>query len=116
MNKEFFMNKVILSEHIIFRAICLRSILYLQDPLEEIRAVFAVLSAGIGCGTEKEMRRVSDGDIITLPALRAAGRRFCIRLSEEELLQIMDAAEDRTGCATVGFKGFSRIMRRTAWF
>ena len=94
----------------------LKQPLNLQDPLEEIKAVFAVLIGDVGCGTEKKMGRVSNGAAITLPALRAACRRFDILLSEEELQQIMDAAEDSRGCGALGFEGFSRIMRRTAWF
>jgi Ca2+-binding EF-hand superfamily protein len=82
------------------------------DPLDEIRCIFAVLSGKSGGGGPGRGGRDWR---ITLSSLRAACRRFDVRMSEEELEIIVGAVDsDRSG--TIDFEEFARIMRNTAWF
>jgi Ca2+-binding EF-hand superfamily protein len=78
------------------------------DPLDEIRCIFAVLSGKNGGGGGGSNR-------ITLSSLRAACRRFDVKMSEGELQIIFDAVDyDNSG--TVDLEEFTRIVRNTAWF
>ena len=78
--------------------------------------MFAVLSSGCGGDEEEGMLWSPTGAAIRLPGLRAACRKFDVRLSEAELQLIMDAASENQGRGAVSFEGFARIMRQTAWF
>ena len=85
-----------------------------QDPLEEIRAIFAALSGAreMGSDTTGSMRE----SYITLQGLRAACKAFNIRLSDGEIRLMLTVAEKSGLAGAVGFEEFARIMRRTAWF
>ena len=80
--------------------------LIVADPLEEIRAIFAVLS-GIEEGR--------DPDHINLNKLRLAAHKFQIRLSEDEL-QLMIMQVDEDGCGTIDEDEFISVMGFSPWF
>ena len=87
-----------------------------QDPLEEIRAVFAILCSGSdNAEDDRTKNECGARTVITLGRLRTSCRLFDVRLSEAELELIFAAAAGPSG-GGVDFEAFARIMRRTAWF
>ncbi len=81
-----------------------------RDPLEEIRAVFAVLERQDGPTDPL-------AGFVTLSKLRRACKEFQLLLTDEELLLMIDSVQADGGCnGGVSEKEFSLIMERSIWF
>ena len=80
--------------------------LLVVNPLDEIRAIFTVLSCIDG---------EHDPGFITLNKLRMATQTFQIRLSEEEL-ELMISQADDDECGTIDEEEFIHVMSFSPWF
>jgi Ca2+-binding EF-hand superfamily protein len=80
----------------------------MRDPVEAIWAAFAELS-GVGDSLG------SDPGVVTVEALRRACDKYDVRLSEDELYQLINDL-DTDGDGSVDKAEYMRLMRHAPWF